>query len=306
MTAATYAAAGSVDEALQALAAGARPIAGGTDLVVGSRSGKAPLPGSLVAIHRLASELRHIDERDGALVLGALATHADIVASAAIRDRFTALADASAIVGSHATRTVGTIGGNVMNASPAMETGGPLICFDAVATLRSAGGQREVPLGELFTGPGRTTASADELLTEVTVPAPAAGTGSCYARLEYRRQMEIAIVGATAVVTLDGGTVSDARVAITALAPTIHRVADAESALTGSDGGSDAVAAAANAAAAASSPISDVRGTADYRRAMAAVIARRAISTALARVRGEQFPIPASPALHGAVNGGAA
>jgi carbon-monoxide dehydrogenase medium subunit len=108
------------------------------------------------------------------------------------------------------------------------------------------------------------------------------------------------------VVTVDGGTVSDARIAITALAPTIHRVAEAESALNGSDGGADAVAAAADAAAAASQPISDVRGSADYRRAMAAVIARRAIATALARARGERFPIPASPALHGAVNGGAA
>jgi aerobic-type carbon monoxide dehydrogenase small subunit (CoxS/CutS family) len=94
-----------------------------------------------------------------------------------------------------------------------------------------------VALAELFVGPGRTTASPDELLMEVRLPAPAEGTGSCYARLEYRRQMEIAIVGATAVVTLDGGAVSDARIAITALAPTIHRVADAESALNGSDGG---------------------------------------------------------------------
>ena len=305
MSTATYTAAGSLDEALAAIAAGARPVAGGTDLVVGARNGKAPLPESLVAIHRL-SDLRGIGERDGSLVLGALATHADIVASQEICNRYTALADASAIVGSHATRSTGTIGGNVMNASPAMETGGPLICFDAVARLRSSGGEREVPLSELFAGPGRTTANADELLIEVALPAPPAGTGSCYARLEYRRQMEIAIVGATAVVTVDGAAVADARIAITALAPTIHRVPEAEAALNGSDGGADSVAAAANAAAAAAQPITDVRGSAEYRRAMAAVIARRAIATALARARGERFPIPASPALHGAVDGGAA
>jgi carbon-monoxide dehydrogenase medium subunit len=112
--------------------------------------------------------------------------------------------------------------------------------------------------------------------------------------------MEIAIVGATAVVTVDGGAVSDARIAITALAPTIHRVAEAEQALVGSDGGDGAVRAAADAAAKASQPISDVRGSADYRRAMAAVITRRAITAALARARGEDVPIPASPALHGA------
>ena len=96
--------------------------------------------------------------------------------------------------------------------------------------------------------------SSDELLDAIDVPAPAAGTGSCYVRLEYRRQMEIAVVGATAVVTLDEGAVSDARVAITALAPTIRRVPEAEEALTGTDGGAEASAAAAAAAAAAARP----------------------------------------------------
>jgi CO/xanthine dehydrogenase FAD-binding subunit len=304
VTATTYTSAGSIAEALEALSGGARPIAGGTDLVVGARGGKAPLPDSLVAIHDV-DELRGITDASGGLRMGALVTHAEIVANGTVRERLTALADASAIVGSHATRHVGTIGGNVMNASPAMETGGPLICFDAVATLRSASAERELAVAELFAGPGRTTANPDELLVSVTIPEPAAGTGSCYVRLEYRRQMEIAIVGATAVVTIDGGRIGDARIAITALAPTIHRVADAEQALVGSDGGEDAVRAGADAAAAASRPITDVRGSADYRRAMAAVIARRAITAAIARARGEQVPIPASPALHGATNGGA-
>jgi carbon-monoxide dehydrogenase medium subunit len=112
--------------------------------------------------------------------------------------------------------------------------------------------------------------------------------------------MEIAVVGVTAAVTLDGDRIVDARVAITALTPTIRRVPEAESALAGSEGADDAVEAAAAAAAAASTPISDVRGSAEYRRAMAAVIARRAITAALTRARGGSVPIPASPALHGA------
>jgi len=288
-----FASARTVDEALAALASGARPVAGGTDLVVGARQGKAPLPASLVSIHRV-TELRNVDETDGALRLGALATHAEIVASNTVRERFTALADASAIVGSHATRAQGTIGGNLMNASPAMETGGPLMCFDATVALRSASGSRSVPVSELLRGPGATVAEADELLVSVEVPAPPPGSGSAYVRLEYRRQMEIAVVGATAAVALDGDAIVDARVAITALAPTIRRVPPAEHALVGTSGDAAAVAAAAVAAANGSAPISDVRASERYRTAMAEVITRRAIGVALARARGHEVPIPAS------------
>jgi len=297
---ATYTAAATLPEALSALAGGARPVAGGTDLVVGARQGKAPLPDSLVAIHGLR-ELRGIGETSaGGLRIGALVSHAELVAHPAVRDRYTALADASAIVGSHATRHVGTLGGNVMNASPAMETGGPLICFGAEAVLASQSGERRVAVESLLTGPGRTDARPDELL--VAIELPAAAGGSCYARLEYRRQMEIAVVGATCRVVLEGSGVASARVAITALTPRIVRVPGAEAALAGSDGGADAVQAAADAAAAASQPISDVRASAGYRRAMAAVIARRAVTAAIDRARGssESVPIPASPALHGA------
>ncbi len=296
----TFVAPATLDEALAAMAAGARPVAGGTDLVVGARQGKAPLPDGLLAIHRI-DELRGLAETEsGGLRLGALATHEDIVANATVREWFSALADASAIVGSHATRAQGTIGGNVMNGSPAMDAGGPLLCFDGSVILRSASRARTVAIADLWTGPGSTSANADELLISVELPAPAPGTGSCYVRLEYRRQMEIAVVGATAVVTLDGGTVADARIAITALAPTIRRIEAAEGALVGSDGGPDAIEAAARATAEASTPISDVRGSAEYRLAMAVVIARRAIAGAIARARGEHIPIPASPALHGA------
>ena len=290
--------ASTVEEAVGELAAGARAVAGGTDLVVGQRQGKAPLPERLVAIHRLA-ELAEVTEDGAGLRFGALVTHAQIAANPLVRSRLTALADASAIVGSHATRAFGTLGGNLMNASPAMETGGPLLCFDARVTLRCASGTRELGVGELFAGPGRTTARPDELLADVLVPLPPEGTGSAYVRLEYRRQMEIAVVGATALLRLDGREIVDARVAITALAPTIRRAADAETALVGGDGGDAAIEAAANAIAAASEPISDVRGSAGYRSAMAAVIGRRAIAAALARARGDAVAIPASATVDG-------
>jgi CO/xanthine dehydrogenase FAD-binding subunit len=294
-----FVSAATVEEALSALAGGARPVAGGTDLVVGARQGKTPLPESIVAIHRL-DELHDSSSSDGRLRLGALVTHAEIATDAVVLERLTALADASSIVGSHATRAQGTLGGNLMNASPAMEVGGPLMVFGATVTLRSEAGERQVQVADLVTGPGTTVAEAGELLTEVEIPLPPDGTGSCYARLEFRRQMEIAVVGATAAVTVADEKVESARVAITALAPTIRLVPAAEEALVDSDGGADAVAEAAKAAAAAAEPISDVRASADYRRAMAEVLARRVLTAALARARGETVSVPASTTLFGA------
>jgi CO/xanthine dehydrogenase FAD-binding subunit len=295
----SFTSASTLDDALAAVASGARPVAGGTDLVVGARQGKAPLPEDIVAIDRIDG-LRSLEVSDAGLRLGTLATHGDIVANADIRNRFTALADASAIVGSHATRAQGTIGGNVMNASPAMDTGGPLLCFDATVRLRSATGERTIGLDELWTGPGKTSAAPDELLVGVDLPAPPPGTGSCYVRLEYRRQMEIAVVGVAAMVALGGGSVTHARIALTALTPTIRRVPEAEAALVGTPADADAVNAGARAAAASATPISDVRGSAEYRRAMAEVMATRAIAAALTRARGGSVPIPASPAMYGA------
>ena len=298
MMGATYTTASSVEDAVAAMAAGARPVAGGTDLVVGARQGKKPLPQALVGIHKIPG-LDGIGESDGGLALGALVTHSAIVSHPTVRGRFTGLADASAIVGSHATRANGTIGGNLMNASPAMDTGAPLLCMGATVELAGPGGRRTIGLDELWAGPGQLSASADELLVSVNIPAPSPGTGSAYVRLQYRRQMEIAVVGAAAVVTLGGGAVMDARIAITALAPTIHRVPDAEAALVGGPPDEARVDAAAAAAAAAARPIGDVRASVEYRRAMAVVMARRAITTAVARASGQDMAIPASDSTYG-------
>jgi len=292
-----YVAPADLAGALAALASGHRAVAGGTDLVVGSRQGKWPLPEDLVALHRVA-ELRGISSTSSGLRIGATTSHAELEAHPAIRERWTAIADAASIVGSPATRHVGTLGGNLANASPAAETSGPLLCFDAVVELRSSGGARRIAIAELSTGPGRTALTDDELVVALEVPE-LAGAGSCYVRLEFRRQMEIAVVGATAVVTLEGGVIRDARIAITALAPTVRRVAAAEAALVGTDGGRAAADWAGRLAAEAAEPISDVRASLEYRRAMAAVVVRRAILGAVTRASGETVAIPASATMFG-------
>jgi CO/xanthine dehydrogenase FAD-binding subunit len=267
---------------------GLRIVAGGTDLVVAARSGKAPLPEKLMAIHRVKELMGLHSDAGGGLRIGALTTHGDLEASAVVTQRWTALSDASALVGSPATRHLGTVGGNVCNASPAMELGSPLLVFEASVELASAGGSRSVPFSSFVTGPGRTSAQPGELMTAVVLP-PLQGpgrVGSAYIRLEYRQAMEIAIVGAAAMVRLDEtDRCIDVRVAITAVAPTCVRAVETEEMLRGKTIDPGLLERAANAAAASASPIDDVRAGADYRRAMVPVLVRRALTRALGRAR---------------------
>jgi CO/xanthine dehydrogenase FAD-binding subunit len=264
-------------------------LAGGTDLVVGSRSGKRALPDSIVAIHRVA-ELRGIEpQRRSGLRIGALASHAELETYEAVLRDWTALSDASALVGSPATRHLGTIGGNVCNASPAMEVGSPLIVFDARVELTSKRRKRTVPFAEFVTGPGRTSAEPGELLTAVILPplTRRPPVGSAYIRLEYRQAMEIAVVGAAALVAVDGrGRCKFARIALTAVAPTCVRAEQAENMLAGQRLTDELIEAAARAAAESARPIDDVRASADYRREMVSVIVSRALSRAAGRAKG--------------------
>jgi len=285
----------TVDEAVEALSAGARPIAGGTDLVVGARHGKTPLPDDLVAIDRLA-ELAEIRPGPGGHHVGALVTHARLMTDPLIVENYTALADAAALVGSPSTRNIGTLGGNVMNSSPAMDTGAPLMVFGASAALAGPDGERVVPLGALWTGPGSTSAAPNELLTGLNLPAPSERCGSAYVRLEYRRAMEIAVVGAAAGVTLaEDGSVVSVAVALSAVAPTIVSVegVDALAGLTPTD----AAAQAADLASAQASPISDLRASDAYRRHCVGVMAKRAVDAACRRAGGESIPVPVNRAL---------
>jgi len=262
-------------------------VAGGTDLVVGDRQGKRPLGGTLVAIHTLGELGELTETSEGGLRIGALVTHAELESSPLVQSRFSALSDGSVLVGSPATRNSGTLGGNVANASPAMDTGSPLLVFDASVELTSAGGTRSVPLAEFLQGPGKTSREGNELVTAVDVPPlPVGRVGSAYVRLEYRRAMEIAVVGAAALLALDdAGSIVEGRLALTAVAPVCLRVPDGERILAGAASTDETFAAAAAAAAAAATPIDDVRGSADYRRAMVAVIAMRALERAHERAK---------------------
>jgi CO/xanthine dehydrogenase FAD-binding subunit len=293
----TFTFASSVDDALAALAAGARPVAGGSDLVVGARQGKAPLPGHVVAIDQIAA-LSSIEPDGRGLRIGALVNHARLMIEPAITASYTALADGAALVGSPATRNVGTLGGNVMNGSPAMDTGAPLVVLGASVELRSAArGARTLPVADLWTGPGRTSAAADELCTAIVLHSHPEHSGSAYIRLEYRRAMEIAVVGAAAAVTLrSDGKVATVTVALTAVAPTIVSVHGLDT-FAGRPVDDALLADIAERAAATATPISDLRASDRYRRHTVGVMARRAVDAAARRARGEHIAVPVNRAL---------
>lgn len=286
----------SVDEALSALADGARPIAGGTDLVVGARQGKEQLPPKLVAIDRL-DELNQVEVSSSEIRIGAGVTHAQLMEDSAIVKHCTAIADAAALVGSPATRNVGTLGGNVMNGSPAMDTGAPLVVLGAVVELRTPEATRTVGLDELWIGPGQTSAEPNELCTALVLPARPASSGSAYVRLEYRRSMEIAVVGAAASVSLAAdGTVESLRVALTAVAPTIVDVTGLAD-LAGTAPDETLLTAVAARASAQATPISDLRASDRYRTHTIGVMARRAVEAAVKRAQGELLAVPVNRAI---------
>jgi CO/xanthine dehydrogenase FAD-binding subunit len=281
----------TIDDALAALAGGARPVAGGSDLVVAARHGKAPLPEALVAIDRL-SELATIVRTNDGLRIGALATHAMLMADPLVVAMYTGVADACALVGSPSTRNVGTIGGNVMNSSPAMDTGAPLLVLDARIELRSLAATRTLPIAELWLAPGRNVAGPDELCTAVLMPLPPPRSGSAYVRLEYRRAMEIAVVGAGALVGLnDDGTLNRISVALTAVAPTIIALDGLED-LSGRTIDDALLAIVADRASQQCTPITDLRATDNYRRHCVGVMASRAVHAAARRAAGDVIGVP--------------
>lgn len=262
---------------------GVKLLAGGTDLLVQMKEAGLH-PTAVVSLHAL-SELRGIEvEADGGLRIGAGTDMATIETHRAVRERYTALSDGASIVGSVQTRNMATIGGNVCNAAPSADAIPPLVVLDAVARIAGPGGTRELPVAEMFAGPGKTTLAPNEIVLSFRLPAPPARTGSVYERHTPRKIMDIAVVGVGIGLTLgEGGSISDARICLGAVAPTVIRAPEAEQALTGQSPGEELFARVAELAQAAARPISDVRGSADFRRYLVGAMTKRCLGIALER-----------------------
>lgn len=258
-------------------------LAGGTDLVVRMREGRVS-PARVLDISRLAP-LREIgEEREGprlCLRIGALATHTQVVSSPLVGRWTPLLAEACRTVGSLQIRNRGTLGGNCITASPAGDSLPALVALEAEMVLLSAAGQRRVRSQEFFTGPGTTVRRRDELLGWLLVPAQERDERSVYLKLGQRNALAIS-VASVAVRLIPAREAGDwvcarALVAFGALAPTVVRGHRVEAALAGKRLDASTIERASALARVEVSPITDIRGSAEYRREMAAVLVRQAL-----------------------------
>jgi carbon-monoxide dehydrogenase medium subunit len=255
-------------------------IAGGTDVLPGLRRADVNQPVTLVDISRL-KDLRFIREGDGRLEIGGLATHADVIKSELIQKHALGLVTACSMVGAPQTRARGTLGGNLVNASPAADTAPPLLCLDSSVNLVSGSGERVVPLTEFFRGPGKTAMNPDEFLYSVQFVIPTGWWGAGYLKLGRRNGMAIAVASAGVFMALDSsGMIETIRVAFGSVSPVPVRGQRIESVLRGNPPSSELFIRAAAEIDGDISPISDVRATAEYRKSSARVLLVRALEAA--------------------------
>lgn len=259
----------------------AQILAGGTDVMMQLKHGDLK-PAHLVHIEGIDS-LREIAVGGDTVRLGALVTHRRIGRHPGLVARLPALAEAAATVGGWQTQEVGTIVGNVCNASPAADTLPPLLVAGATVELTGPDGIRTLSLTDFVTGRRQTARAPDELVTALGVQPVSDRTGEVYLKVGPRSGMEVALVGMAVRLTLDEQTVTDARVAVCSVGPVPYRVSDAEEILEGSRLGEDVVGEAGAAVAASASPIDDQRATASYRRRILPGLLARAVQIAAAR-----------------------
>ena len=275
----------SIEDCLKLLAERgpeAKLVAGGTDLLPQMKNGLVK-PTAVIDLSGVA-DLRVLRREDGAgLRVGASVAAREIELDPYTRSAYAALAESGALVGSVQIRNLATVGGNLCNAAPSADMAPPLLALEAEAIIAGPRGRRRVPMADFFTGVRRTVLAPDELLVELIVPAPGPRSGGQYLRHTPRRELDIAVVGVASQVTLSDGVCRKARIALAAVAPTPIRATAAERALEGQPLTAQQIARAAQLAVEAARPISDQRGSADFRRHLVGVLTRRTLTTALER-----------------------
>ena len=282
---------GSVKECVEALAqhgAAARLVAGGTDLLPQLKNHLLK-PGVVIDLSGVAP-LQQLSQDKSGLRIGAAVTARALERDGRLQaGPWRGLAESGALVGSVQVRHLATVGGNICNAAPSADMIPPLLALDAEAVIAGPRGERTVPLRDFITGVRKTVLGAGEMLVELLVPDPGPQSGGAYLRHTPRRELDIAVVGVGSQVTLgEGGVCKKARIALAAVAPTPVHATAAERALEGKTLTPERIEEAAKLAVEAARPISDQRGSAEFRRHLVRVLTRRTLTTALARANGAQ------------------
>jgi carbon-monoxide dehydrogenase medium subunit len=284
----------TVEEAVKILAGAsgsAKVLSGGTDLLVQLRSGR--LRPELIVDTKHIPGLTGIREEGDYFIVGAATPGVMISADERLEHAWPGIVEGVDLIGSMQIQGRCSIAGNLCNASPAADSVPPVIAARSIAVVAGPGGRREVPVEEIVTGPGQTSLAKGEFIVEFKIPRPKPLQCDAYLRFIPRTEMDIAVVGCAVNVTLDaGGTCTDARVVLGAVAPTQLIVAGAAEALIGHKLNNETLARLDSAAQAACRPITDKRGTIEYRTKVAGVLARRAAAIAFERaaLRSETIP----------------
>ena len=269
-------------------AGSAQLLAGGTDLLIFMRDGRKS-PEVIIDAKKIPELTRMSLDADW-LTIGAAVSCRTIWENPEITERFPALTDAATLIGGIQIQGRATFGGNLCNAAPSADTVPPVIVYGAIAHIISARGERDVPVEEICTGPGRTSLAPDEILVSLSIPAPPANSGAAFLRFIPRNEMDIAVANAAARVDLDeaGATFKSARIAIGAVAPTPLLVEAAGAALSGEPVNDVSISAAARIARDASTPINDMRGTIEHRKQLVEVLTKRTLQRACSRARADK------------------
>ena len=281
----------SLEEAVNLLAdAGgkARAMAGGTDLIVLLRT-NAERVGSpdLVVDVKCIPELDELSYDDASgLTIGAAVECYRIYSDEGIAAYYPGLVDAASLIGGIQIQGRASIGGNLCNATPSADTIPALIAMGATANVTGPNGCRQVAVEDFCTGPSKTVLASDELLVSISIPAAKDNQGVRYIRFIPRNEMDIAVAGAGVSVEIEDGAFTSARVALASVAPTPLFVQEAGDSLAGKPVNDESIAEAARLASAAAKPITDMRGTAEYRTHLCEVLTRRALNTAVERAKG--------------------
>jgi aerobic carbon-monoxide dehydrogenase medium subunit len=256
----------------------AKVLAGGTDLVLAMKH-KIILPPRVISLSKLEG-LGSVRKENGTVRIGALTTHSNLSRSALLNQDMAVLCNAVALIGSWQIRNVATIGGNLCNASPAADSAAPLLALDARVVIVDSKGEREIPLNSFFKGPGATALEPDQLLKEIVVDRPKARSAGSYLKLMRKKAVDLSLVGVAVQAGTDrsGEKLTEVAIGLGGVAPTPIRAPEAEAMLRGlkRDELLKALPDAARAAVQATRPISDIRASADYRRAMVDVYVQRA------------------------------